>query len=56
MVEWETLGDAIWRERIAVGMVAAATLLIGVALNVVADMSAGGVAPIAAAVAQGSQR
>jgi NADH-quinone oxidoreductase subunit M len=54
--EWGMLGDAIWRERIAVGLLAAATLLIGVAPNVVADMTAGGVAPIAAAVAQGGQR
>jgi NADH-quinone oxidoreductase subunit M len=54
--EWSTLGDAIWRERIAVGMLAAATLLIGVVPGVVADMSAGGVAPIASAVAQGGQR
>jgi NADH-quinone oxidoreductase subunit M len=54
--QWSTLGDAIWRERLAVGLLAAATLLVGVAPNVVADMSAGGVAPIAAAVAQGGQR
>ncbi|MCA1644786.1 MAG: hypothetical protein LC797_04690, partial [Chloroflexi bacterium] len=54
--EWGTLGDALWRERLAVGVLAAATLLIGVAPSVVADMSAGGVAPIAAAVAQGAQR
>jgi NADH-quinone oxidoreductase subunit M len=46
--EWSVLGDAIWRERLAVGILAAATLLIGVMPNVVADMSAGGVAPIAA--------
>jgi len=50
------LGDAIWRERIAVGLLAAATLLIGVVPSVVADMSAGGVAPIAAAIAQGVTR
>ncbi len=56
MENWDTLGDAIWRERIAVGLLAAATLLIGVLPNVVADMSAGGVAPIAAAVALGGQR
>jgi NADH-quinone oxidoreductase subunit M len=49
--EWSGLGDAIWRERIAVGMLAAATLLVGVAPSIVANMSAGGVAPIAAAVA-----
>jgi NADH-quinone oxidoreductase subunit M len=54
--EWGMLGDAIWRERMAVGLLAAATLLMGVAPNVVADMTAGGVAPIAAAVAQGGQR
>jgi NADH-quinone oxidoreductase subunit M len=56
MDNWATLGDAIWRERLAVGLLAAATLLIGVLPSVVADMSAGGVAPIAAAVAQGGQR
>ncbi len=56
MNNWATLGDAIWRERLAVGLLAAATLLIGVLPSVVADMSAGGVAPIAAAVAQGGQR
>ena len=49
--EWGTLGDAIWRERLAVGLLAAATLLIGVVPSVVADMSAGGVAPIAARLA-----
>jgi NADH-quinone oxidoreductase subunit M len=54
--EWVTLSDAIGRERVAVGLLAAATLLIGIAPNVVADMTAGGVAPIAAAVAQGGQR
>jgi NADH-quinone oxidoreductase subunit M len=50
--EWSGLTDAIWRERLAVGILAAATLLIGVVPSVVADMSAGGVAPIAAAVAR----
>jgi NADH:ubiquinone oxidoreductase subunit 4 (subunit M) len=54
MDDWVTLGDAIWRER-PVGLLAAATLLIGVVPNVVADMSAGGVAQIAAAVAQGGR-
>ena len=54
--EWASLGDAIWRERIAVGMLAAATLLIGVVPSVVTDLTAPGVAPIAAAVAQGGQR
>ena len=54
--EWATLGDAIWRERIAVGILAAATLLIGVVPSVVTDLTAPGVAPIAAAVAQGGQR
>jgi NADH-quinone oxidoreductase subunit M len=49
--EWGTLGDAIWRERISVGLLAAATLLIGLVPSVVADMSAGGVAPIAARLA-----
>jgi NADH-quinone oxidoreductase subunit M len=48
MEEWAPLGDAIWRERIAVGILAAATLIVGVVPNVVADMSAAGVAPIAA--------
>jgi NADH-quinone oxidoreductase subunit M len=56
MPEWSGLGDAIWRERIAVGLLAAATVLVGVVPSVVADMSAGGVAPIAAAVAQGARR
>ena len=56
MAEWDTLGDALWRERVAVGLLAAATVLIGVAPNVVADISAGGVAPIANAVAQRGQR
>jgi NADH-quinone oxidoreductase subunit M len=56
MEDWATLGDAIWRERLAVGVLAAATLLIGVLPSVVADMSAGGVAPIAAAVSQGGRR
>jgi len=57
MEEWATLGDAIWRERLAVGVLAAATVLIGVLPNVITDLSAGGVAPIAAAVAQpGGQR
>jgi NADH-quinone oxidoreductase subunit M len=50
MEEWAGLGDAIWRERIAVGMLAAATVLIGVLPNVVGEMSAGGIAPIAARV------
>jgi NADH-quinone oxidoreductase subunit M len=51
METWAPLGDAIWRERIAVGLLAAATLVVGVAPNVVADVSASGVAPIAARVA-----
>jgi NADH-quinone oxidoreductase subunit M len=50
MEEWAPLGDAIWRERIAVGLLVAATLIVGVVPNVVADMSALGVAPIAARV------
>ncbi len=50
--EWATLGDAIWRERLAVGILAAATVLVGVFPLVITDFSAGGVAPIAAAVAQ----
>jgi len=49
--EWAVLGDAIWRERIAVGLLAAATVLVGVVPNVVADLTAVGVAPIAARVA-----
>jgi NADH:ubiquinone oxidoreductase subunit 4 (subunit M) len=54
--QWSGLGDAIWRERIAVGILAAATVLIGVAPSVITDLSAGGVAPIAAAVNVGAQR
>jgi len=54
--EWVVLGAAIWRERLAVGLLTAATFWIGVVPNVVADISAGGVAPIAAAVAQGGRR
>ncbi len=53
---WATHGDAIWREGLAAGPLAAATLLMGVAPSVVADMSTGGVAQIAAAVAQGGRR
>jgi NADH-quinone oxidoreductase subunit M len=56
MPEWSGLGDAIWRERVAVGLLAVATLVIGVAPNLVADMSAGGVAPIAEAVSQEGRR
>jgi NADH-quinone oxidoreductase subunit M len=56
MPEWSELTDAIWREKLAVGILAAATLLIGVVPNIVADMTAGGVAPIAAAVAMGGPR
>jgi hypothetical protein len=37
-------------------LLAVATLVIGVAPNVVADMSAGGVAPLADAVSQGGRR
>jgi NADH-quinone oxidoreductase subunit M len=55
MEEWSGLTDAVWRERFSVGILAAATLLIGIAPAVVADMSAPGVAPIAAAV-QGVRR
>jgi NADH-quinone oxidoreductase subunit M len=54
--EWATLRDAIWRERVAVGILAAATVLIGIAPSIVTDVSAGGVAPIAAAVSLGAQR
>jgi NADH-quinone oxidoreductase subunit M len=56
MDEWTGLTDAIWRERISVGMLAAATLLIGVLPNIVGEMSAGGVGPIAAAVARAAGR
>lgn len=56
MPEWSGLGDAIWRERFSVGILAAATLLIGVLPIVITDFSAAGVAPIAAAVASGGQR
>jgi NADH:ubiquinone oxidoreductase subunit 4 (subunit M) len=56
--QWAGLGDAIWRERVAVGILAAATVLIGIVPSVITDMSAGGVAPIAAAVSvsAGAQR
>jgi NADH-quinone oxidoreductase subunit M len=53
MEEWASLTDAIWRERLAVGILAAATVLVGVAPGVVTDLSAGGVAPIAAGVSHG---
>ena len=49
--QWASLGDAVWRERFSVGLLAAATLLVGVVPGVVAELSAGGVAPIAARVA-----
>jgi NADH-quinone oxidoreductase subunit M len=49
---WVSLDDAIGRERLAVGLLAAATLLIGVLPNLVGGMSAAGVAPIADAVAR----
>jgi NADH-quinone oxidoreductase subunit M len=45
--EWATLGDALGREQFAVGLLAAGTVLIGVLPNTVAELSAGGVAPIA---------
>jgi NADH-quinone oxidoreductase subunit M len=48
---WADLGDAIWRERFSVGILAAGTLLVGLVPGVVAELSAGGVAPIAARVA-----
>jgi NADH-quinone oxidoreductase subunit M len=54
--EWSGLGDAIWRERFSVGILAAATVLVGVLPIVVTDFSAAGVAPIAAAVTSGGQR
>src|SRR5690349_6398950 len=50
MPEWASLTDAIWRERLSVGILAAATLLVGVVPIVITAYSAGGVAPIAAAV------
>jgi NADH-quinone oxidoreductase subunit M len=53
--EWGSLRDAIWRERVAVGILAAATVLVGIAPSIVTDVSAGGVAPIAAAVSLGAQ-
>jgi NADH-quinone oxidoreductase subunit M len=56
MQEWTVLTDAIWRERLAVGILAAATVLVGVLPGVVTEYSAGGVAPIAAAVSTGGQR
>jgi NADH-quinone oxidoreductase subunit M len=56
MQEWTVLTDAIWRERLAVGILAAATLLVGVAPSVITEYSAGGVAPISAAVSTGGQR
>jgi NADH-quinone oxidoreductase subunit M len=56
VTEWSALTDAIWRERLAVGILAAATVLVGVAPFVVTDLSAGGVAPIAAAVATTGQQ
>jgi NADH-quinone oxidoreductase subunit M len=49
--QWATLGDAVWRERFSVGLLAAGTLLVGLLPGVVAELSAGGVAPIAARVA-----
>ncbi|MBV9543112.1 MAG: NADH-quinone oxidoreductase subunit M, partial [Chloroflexi bacterium] len=49
--QWVDLGDAIWRERFSVGILAVATLLVGVVPAIVAEMSAGGVAPIAARLA-----
>src|SRR5205823_5185187 len=40
MAEWSTLTDAIWRERLSVGILAAAMLLVGVLPIVVTDFSA----------------
>jgi NADH-quinone oxidoreductase subunit M len=54
--KWAALGDALDREKFAVGLLAAATVLMGVVPNVVADISAGGVAPIADEVARVAQR
>ncbi len=53
---WANLGDAIGLEKLSVGLLAAATLLLGVLPNVVADISAAGVAPIAVALAKLSGR
>ena len=50
--QWTTLTDAIGREKFAVGLLAAATLLVGLLPNTIGEMSAGGVAPIADAVAR----
>jgi NADH-quinone oxidoreductase subunit M len=52
MERWTALDDALGREKFAVGLLAAATLLVGVLPNVVGELSAGGVAPIAQAVAR----
>lgn len=50
--QWSSLGDAFGREKLAVGLLAAATLVVGVLPNTVGEISAGGVAPIAQAVAR----
>jgi len=52
MEKWSGLGDAGGTERFAVGILAAATLLLGVVPNLVANMSAQGIAPIAEEVAR----
>jgi NADH-quinone oxidoreductase subunit M len=54
--KWAALGDALGREKFAVGLLAAATVLMGVLPNIVADISAAGVAPIADEVARVAQR
>ncbi|MBI2755740.1 MAG: NADH-quinone oxidoreductase subunit M [Chloroflexi bacterium] len=53
---WTGLRDAMGRERLAVGVLAAATLLIGVFPNVIAEISAAGVAPIAGEVAKAARK
>jgi NADH-quinone oxidoreductase subunit M len=49
---WVLLDDAIGREKLAVGLLAIATLILGVLPNTIGLLSAGGVAPIAEAVAR----
>jgi NADH-quinone oxidoreductase subunit M len=51
MERWSGLGDAIGREQLAVGLLAVGTILIGVAPNLVADITAQGVAQIVQQVA-----
>ncbi len=49
---WAMLDDAIGREKLAVGLLAIGTLILGVLPNTIGLLSAGGVAPIAEAVAR----